>query len=450
MEIIQRARLLNNKENKPGSVVYWMSRDQRAHDNYSLLFAQELALKSRQNLYVIFNLVECFPDRGKRQYSFMLNGLDHLRAELKNFNIPLYILSGIPGKEIPRFLKEADAGILVTDFDPLRIKREWKQSVADKMNIQFYEVDAHNIIPCWITSRKQEFAAYTIRPKINKLLYLYLEEYPKLVIMPDSNFPKNVSLKNKPYKDSSYPKTDRLNSGETEAISTLSNFLENKIDNYINDRNDPNKNCQSDLSPYLHFGQISSQRIALNIEKDNYNTASKESFLEEVIVRKELSDNFCYYNKNYDSFDGFPTWAKATLNSHRKDEREFVYSLEEFENGDTHDALWNAAQMEMVNSGKMHGYMRMYWAKKILEWSPSPEDALKTAIYLNDKFELDGNDANGYTGCAWSIGGVHDRAWFERPVFGKIRYMNMNGAARKFDINNYINTNKGSQDILIT
>jgi deoxyribodipyrimidine photo-lyase len=442
MELSQRARLLNNKENKPGSVVYWMSRDQRAHDNYSLLFAQELALKSRQNLYVIFNFADSFPDIGRRQYSFMIKGLDNLRTELNNYNIPLYILSGIPVKEIPSFLKETDAGILVTDFDSLRIKREWKQSVADKINIQFYEVDAHNIIPCWITSSKQEFAAYTIRPKINKLLSLYLEEYPKLGIMQNSNFPKNSFSKNELYNDPSYPKSEWLIPGESSAINTLSDFLENKIDNYNNDRNDPNKNCQSELSPYLHFGQISSQRIALNIEKDNYNTASKESFLEELIVRKELSDNFCYYNKNYDSFEGFPTWAKETLNHHRKDEREFVYSLEEFENGETHDELWNAAQTEMVSSGKMHGYMRMYWAKKILEWSRSPEDALKTAIYLNDKFELDGNDANGYAGCAWSIGGVHDRAWFERPVFGKIRYMNMNGAARKFDINNYINTNK--------
>ena len=266
-------------------------------------------------------------------------------------------------------------------------------------------------------------------------------------MMPDSNFIKDTSLKKVSARNSYDRETFRAAAGETAAINKLNNFLEDKIDKYSTDKNDPYKDCQSGLSPYLHFGQISSQRIALNIEKNNYNTASKEAFLEELIIRKELSDNFCNYNENYDCFEGFPNWAKETLNQHRKDEREFIYSLEEFEKGKTHEGLWNAAQMEMVNSGKMHSYMRMYWAKKILEWSASPEDALKTALYLNDKYELDGRDPNGYAGCAWSIGGVHDRAWFERPVFGKIRYMNLKGAERKFDIHKYIEENKATETI---
>ena len=164
----------------------------------------------------------------------------------------------------------------------------------------------------------------------------------------------------------------------------------------------------------------------------------RKVFLEELIVRRELSDNFCYFNPKYDSFDGFHNWAKETLNKHRKDDREFVYSLEDFEKANTHEDFWNAAQNELIVTGKMHGYMRMYWAKKILEWSKSPEEALKIAIYLNDKYELDGRDPNGYTGCAWSIGGIHDRAWFERPIYGKIRYMNKNGAMHKFDVKSYI------------
>jgi deoxyribodipyrimidine photo-lyase len=168
------------------------------------------------------------------------------------------------------------------------------------------------------------------------------------------------------------------------------------------------------------------------------NHPSAEAFLEELIVRRELSDNFCYYNSNYDSFKGFPDWAKETLNTHKKDEREFVYSVKIFEESKTHEDLWNAAQNELIRAGKMHGYMRMYWAKKILEWSKSPEEALKISIYLNDKYELDGRDPNGYTGCAWAIGGVHDRAWVERPVYGKIRYMNRNGAKRKFDVEKYV------------
>jgi deoxyribodipyrimidine photo-lyase len=231
---------------------------------------------------------------------------------------------------------------------------------------------------------------------------------------------------------------DWLKSGEQNAQIVLKDFLEKKLDRYAEERNDPNKNVLSNLSPYLHFGQISAQRIALTVNQFYGNHPSSDSFLEELIVRRELSDNFCYYNTKYDSFEGFPDWAKKTLNDHRKDKREFIYSLEEFEKAKTHEDLWNAAQIEMVKTGKMHGYMRMYWAKKILEWSKSPEEALKIAIYLNDKYELDGRDPNGYTGCAWSIGGVHDRAWTERQIFGKIRYMNFNGAKRKFDVASYI------------
>ncbi len=232
--------------------------------------------------------------------------------------------------------------------------------------------------------------------------------------------------------------TDWIIPGEEAAADTLKYFIENKFYKYAGDRNDPVKDAQSNLSPYFHFGMLAPQRAALVVENLTKNSESKEAFLEELIIRRELSDNYCYYNSNYDSFDGFRVWAKATLNSHRKDEREYIYWKEEFEEAETHDPLWNASQMELINTGKMHGYMRMYWAKKILEWSKSPEEALTCAIYLNDKYELDGRDPNGYTGCAWSIGGVHDRAWFERPIFGKIRFMNFNGAKRKFDVDAYI------------
>jgi deoxyribodipyrimidine photo-lyase len=238
-----------------------------------------------------------------------------------------------------------------------------------------------------------------------------------------------------------------LKPGEGAAHKALKKFIDSKLDIYDDLRNDPNADALSNLSPYLHFGQISAQRVAL-IVSSLANHPSAESFLEELIVRRELSDNFCYRTPDYDSFKGFPDWAKKTLNEHRKDEREFVYSLKEFERAETHEDLWNAAQKEMVNRGKMHGYMRMYWAKKILEWSSSPEEALKIAIHLNDKYELDGRDPNGYTGCAWAIGGLHDRAWAERPVYGKIRYMNRNGAKRKFDIDKYISTHSSAQNEL--
>ena len=438
----KRIRLLQKGNETNGPVVYWMSRDQRVHDNWALLFAQKLSLETKRPLVVIFNLVSDFLEATIRQYGFMLKGLKEIESDLLKFNIPFFLLTGKPEEQIPKFLKKYKASNLVSDFDPLRIKRIWKRDVAKKISIPFYEVDAHNIVPCLYVTNKLEFAAYTIRPKIHKGLIEFMDEYPKLkkmsrseITLDKTDWDKIVkSLKiNFDVKEVSW-----IQPGEDAAIKSLQNFLTNKFDKYNDLRNDPTKDGQSNLSPYLHFGQISAQRVALETEKFDGDQESKKSFLEELIVRRELADNFCYFNKDYDSSKGFHNWAKTSLDLHRKDEREFVYSTKQFEQAKTHEDLWNAAQLEMVTTGKMHGYMRMYWAKKILEWTKSPEDALKIAIYLNDKYELDGRDPNGYTGIAWSIGGIHDRAWFERPVYGKIRYMNRNGAAKKFEIQSYI------------
>jgi len=438
-----RIRLLQNGKETNGPIIYWLSRDQRVHDNWALIFAQNLAFKKKKHLLVVFNLVPHFQKATIRQYGFMLKGLQEVESELTRFNIPFFLLKGKPEVEIPEFIKKFDASVLISDFDPLRLKRIWKKEIAEKIQIPFYEVDAHNIVPCPFVSNKLEFAAYTIRPKIHKLLPEFLDEFPKIKKMQKAESliveiidwtRVKESLKiNREVKE-----VDWIKSGELAASKALKDFLENRLGQYSEDRNDPNKNALSNLSPYLHFGQISAQRVALTVQQFYQKSPSAETFLEELIIRRELSDNFCYYNPKYDSFDGFHNWAKETLNKHRKDKREFVYSLEEFEQAGTHEDLWNAAQKELIITGKMFGYMRMYWAKKILEWSKSPEEALRIAIYLNDKYELDGRDPNGYVGCAWSIGGVHDRAWAERPVFGKIRYMNRNGAGRKFDLNFYI------------
>jgi len=442
-----RVRLLQNGTETKGPIVYWMSRDQRAHDNWALIFAQQLAIEKNRPLIVIFNLISDFLEATLRQYGFMLKGLEELEIELAKFNIPFFLLSGKPEFEIPSFIKKNNASILVTDFDPLRIKRIWKREVAKKIETPFYEVDAHNIVPCLIVSNKTEFAAYTIRPKIHKLLPEYLDEFPgikkmKIIESVTSDKIKWEKVINSLKINREVKEVDWLKPGEIAASLMLKDFIKKKFDRYSDDRNDPNKNALSNLSPYLHFGQISAQRVAVTIQQLHQNNPSSKSFLEELIVRRELSDNFCYFNPKYDSFDGFHDWAKETLNKHRVDEREFIYSLKEFETATTHEDLWNAAQSELLFTGKMHSYMRMYWVKKILEWSESPEEALRIAIYLNDKYELDGRDPNGYVGCAWSIGGVHDRAWIERPVFGKIRYMNRNGALRKFDVDSYVAKNK--------
>jgi deoxyribodipyrimidine photo-lyase len=445
--IEKRARLIKQGTMLDGPVLYWMSRDQRVNDNWALLYAQRLALKQKAPLVVLFCLVPCFLEATIRQYGFMLRGLEELEAGLGKKNIPFVLATGTPDEEIPRLAKKLGASCLITDFDPLRIKREWKAGAARKIDVPFYEVDAHNIVPCWTVSPKQEYAAYTFRPKIHRLLPEFLEEFPSLKKHPFALKGKQGTINWKAVRsslriDHDVKEADWLKPGEKAAKKNLNIFVIKKLPAYEKQRNDPNADGQSNLSPYLHFGHISAQRAALEVQASHAPGNDKDAFLEELIVRRELSDNFCFYNAHYDTFEGFPSWARESLNRHRKNPRAYVYSLEQFEHAATHDELWNAAQQEMLTRGKMHGYMRMYWAKKILEWSESPERAMETAVYLNDKYELDGRDPNGYAGIAWSIGGVHDRAWNNRRVFGKIRYMSYNGCKGKFDVNKYIELNK--------
>ena len=434
---------LGDGNGEGNSVIYWMSRDQRLNDNWALLFAQQTALERKLPLEIVFCLVPEFLQATLRQYEFMIKGLEQIEQGCEKFGIGFSLLLGKPEDELPKYLAKAKPAALVTDFTALRINRRWKDSIAQRTNTPFFEVDAHNIVPCLVASGKQEYGAYTIRPKIRKLLPEYLTEFPKLKKHPFSSTkqpnPTNWERVRKSLKiDRSIGIVDGFDSGEAAAIKVMRHFLEKKLSRYDTDRNQPQIDGQSNLSPYLHFGQISAQRVALEAQRFDLHVPSQEAFLEELIVRRELSDNFCHYNDKYDAFEGFHPWAQKTLNEHRNDTREYLYTLDEFESAQTHDQLWNAAQLEMVTTGKMHGYMRMYWAKKILEWSPSPEEAMETAIYLNDRCELDGRDPNGYTGIAWSIGGVHDRAWGTRPVFGMIRYMSFDGCKRKFDIKSYI------------
>jgi len=440
----QRARALTKEEQKKGPVIYWMSREQRVNDNWALLYARELAQKYDSNLAVAFCLVPQFLGATGRQYRFLLQGLKEVEKNLQALNIPFFLLQGDPGKEMARLLSEIGAGALVSDFSPLRQSREWKAAAAGEMEIPFYEVDAHNIIPCWFASPKQEWAAYSFRPKVHRLLSEFLDELPVLQERAQRNsLSRNGSIENdwaaaerRIRTEAATPEAKWIRPGEAEAAKRLVYFLEHKLAGYERDRNDPNRDGQSGLSPYLHFGQISAQRVALQVLRSMLDAGA---FLEELIVRKELSDNYCYHNQHYDDILGYPAWARASLSEHEKDRREYLYTLQELELARTHDDLWNAAQQEMLQTGKMHGYMRMYWAKKILEWTASPATAQAIAVYLNDRYELDGRDANGYAGIAWSLGGLHDRAWKERAIFGKVRYMNYKGAKSKFDVPSYIN-----------
>jgi len=438
-----RVRNLNLKQPRNGAVIYWMSRDQRVRDNWALLYALELARTAHVAVAVVFCLVSEFLNAAMRQYGFMLRGLEEVENDLAIRNIPFFLLIGAPEKTLPGFLRTNDAGMLVTDFDPLRIKQAWRHAVARKIPIPFVEVDAHNIVPCWAASSKQEYGAHTIRPKIKRMLPQFLTEVPALKRHPftwqGKTRPIDWAAARKSLNvNAAVPEVSWVVPGEQAAQQALRRFIQYKLPRYVEDRNDPAGDGQSNLSPYLHFGQLSAQRTALAVMRSNAGKRSKDVFLEELIIRRELSDNFCLYNSAYDTTDSFPAWSKDSLEKHRKDRREHLYTLEEFEEARTDDELWNAAQREMETQGKMHGYLRMYWAKKILEWAESPEQAMEIAIYLNDKYELDGRDPNGYAGIAWSIGGVHDRAWGERRVFGKIRYMSYKGCKSKFDVKAYI------------
>ena len=441
----QRVRLLKEGNDTGGPVVYWMTREQRVADNWALLQAQNFAVKHKRPLVVVFCLVPDYPGANIRHYGFMLKGLQEVEHNLQKLEIPFILLPGNPPETLARYLKKIKGAFLVTDFDPLRIKRFWQNDVAANMEGSFYVIDGHNIVPCWHASPKQEYGAYTLRPKLKKLLPAFLCDFPAIVS--HSVGSKKISAApvdwQKMYsyvRDHSVQEVDWLMPGETAARVSAERFVKEGLQKYIQNRNDPNLDGQSNISPYLHFGHVAPQRVALLVNGSKIYAEAKEAFLEELIIRRELADNFCYYNENYDRFEGFPNWARKTLNDHRADKREYQYSRETFEQGKTHDELWNAAQHQMVEWGKMHGYLRMYWAKKILEWSASPEQALRTAVCLNDKYELDGRDPNGYTGIAWSMGGVHDRAWKERTVLGKVRYMSYAGCVRKFDVKQYVAT----------
>lgn len=381
----------------------------------------------------------------------MMKGLEEVEQECKSLNIPFHLLLGHPKDVIPNFIHENNFGGIVCDFSPLRVPTSWVQSLIEKLpsNIPLCQVDAHNIVPCWIASDKLEYAARTIRNKIHTKLPEFLTYFPPIVTHPYLTKKSYTAVdwdaaNNHLTVDRDVGEVKWAKPGARGGCEALQDFCNNRLKHYANLRNDPTKKYLSNLSPWFHFGQLSVQRAILIVKK--YNSKYKEStaaFIEEAIIRRELADNFCFYNKNYDSIEGAPQWAKTTLNIHKKDKRVYLHTQEELEYAETKDNLWNAAQRQMVIEGKMHGFLRMYWAKKILEWTESPEESLRIAIYLNDKYNLDGRDPNGYVGCMWSICGVHDQGWAERQVFGKIRYMNYEGCKRKFNVLEFISKYQG-------
>ncbi|XP_016844206.1 deoxyribodipyrimidine photo-lyase isoform X3 [Nasonia vitripennis] len=445
----KRVRILTDSDevsSESKGIVYWMFRDARVHDNWAMLFAQKIALKNKVPLHVCFCILPKFLDATIRHYKFLLEALEEVEKDCKELNINFHLLHGEPNTAIINFVEKYKMGAVIADFFPLRLPLFWLEDIKKKLpkKIPLCQVDAHNIVPCWVASEKLEYAARTIRNKINSKLDEFLTEFPPVIKHPhtsDQKFDKinwDTALDDV-LVDKSVDKITWAKAGYKGGIAELDKFLKIRLRIYDEKRNNPIFNALSNLSPWFHFGMISVQRCILEAKKykSQYNK-SVEAFMEEAIVRRELSDNFCFYNEHYDSLKGAYDWARETLNQHRNDKRDYIYTLNELENGLTHDDLWNAAEIQLVKEGKIHGFLRMYWAKKILEWTETPDDALKWSIYLNDKYSMDGRDPNGYVGCMWSICGVHDQGWRERPVFGKIRYMNYKGCERKFDVQAFV------------
>jgi deoxyribodipyrimidine photo-lyase len=438
----ERIKALNNKSPRDGKyVLYWMQAAQRAEYNHALEYSIRKANELKKPVIVFFGITEDWPQANRRHYYFMLEGLQKVRKELETKGIQMVIRWQSPDAGAAELADEA--ALVVVDAGQLRIQRQWRRNAAEKVECPLFEVETNLIVPVEAASDKENFSAGTFRPRITKQLQYYLTPLKHTKPKLDSlglkcksfdieNIDKTISKLN---IDHSVDKVTSFHGGTDEAKRRLRDFLKNNLGKFERFRNDPCADCISNMSPYLHFGQISPLYIALEVLK----TAGKDkdAYLEELIVRRELSHNFVFYNDQYDTFACLPPWAAMTLNLHRADKRQYVYSLEDFEQAKTHDPYWNAAQREMVLTGKMHGYMRMYWGKKILEWSINPQTAFEIALQLNNKYELDGRGPNAFAGVAWCFG-KHDRAWAERPVFGKIRYMNATGLKRKFDPDAYV------------
>jgi len=469
-------------------VAYYMHRDQRLQDNWAALFAQKLALADNLPLYVIAGISVSHPDHAeatRRTLDFSLGGLEEVAKECAKLNIEFHLLQDMTkpmAERVLDFVKESKVGCVVTDFSPLLAHRERTEDLKEKMakldGPCLYQVDAHNVVPVWETSDKQEYAARTIRNKIMGKLGEFLTEFPPVVKHPvDTTYPcKAIDwdlVKKEQKVDESVKSVEWAQPGTVHGYEMLASFVTNRIKIYNTKRNDPNVKALSNLSPWFHFGQLSVQRSVLHVKRSagtyeakvvaehpvdpqDENSEDEEdkeeeptlkqpkspaeavkAFVEESVVRSELSDNYCYYNEKHGKIEGASDWAIKTLNDHKKDKREWLYTRDEFDEAKTHDELWNSAQIQLRTEAKMHGFMRMYWCKKILEWTESPEQALEFALYFNDHYSLDGADSNGIVGCMWSIAGLHDQGWGERPIFGKIRYMNYAGCKRKFDIAEY-------------
>jgi deoxyribodipyrimidine photo-lyase len=444
MAMNERARQLNTAGKRAGGeyVLYWSQMNRRADWNQALDFAVELANELALPVLFYEGLTCSYPYASDRLHTFILEGVPETEKRLKARGIgyTFYLRRRLADPNDVLYRLAARAAVVVTDDYPTFIAARNNASVASKLDVAFYAVDASCIVPmaCFV---KREYAAYTIRPKMHKLLPQYFWPLPPVKVRRrfprrENEFHTHVTEANiadlvaSCEIDHTVRPAVSITGGAAAAEKQLAHFVKHNLARYAEQSNEPSAQATSRLSPYLHFGQISSLEIGLA-------TRSSEKFLEELIVRRELAFNFARFAPRVDSLEVLPDWALETMRRHRGDRRDPVYACEQFERAETYDELWNATQRELLESGVIHGYYRMYWGKKIIEWSPTYEDALRTMIYLHDKYALDGRDPNTYTNILWCFG-LHDRPWPERPIFGTIRWMSLEGMRRKTDTKTYI------------
>jgi deoxyribodipyrimidine photo-lyase len=446
---VEETRVRHLNDNAPDAsgkyVLYWMQQSQRAAHNPALEHAVQLANERDQSVLVAFGLHERYPDASERSFAFMLEGLAETAAALAKRGIKLVLRRGRPDRVALELA--GDASIVVCDRGYLRQQRGWREEVARRSRCRVVQVEGDVVVPVNEASDKAEYAARTLRPKIMQRVDDYLGALPALEPA-KSSLPLRVSGDFDPRRPNAILDALRVNrdvgrvrrfiGGTGEARRHLTRFLRQDLAGYADARNDPANPSASRLSPYLHFGQISPVEIARKARAaESPSDGDRDAFLEELIVRRELAANFVEFEQDYDAFRCLPDWAKKTLAEHADDDRPDHYTARQLEGAKTHDRYWNAAMNEMKKTGYMHNYMRMYWGKKILEWCNTPEYAYRNALDLNNRYFLDGRDPSSYANVAW-IFGLHDRAWTERPIFGKLRYMNAKGLERKFDVDAYV------------
>ena len=448
------ARITKRKDLPPDPqgkcVLYWMQRSHRGIDNHALDVAIREANRLKLPVVVYLAPIPFYPHANLRHYAFLQQGIPDIKRDVESRNCG-FVLRRYPKHSLTKFIEGVQPALLIGDENPMREPEHWRQVVTKRVKVPFWTVDSDVVVPTSLFP-KEQFAAHTIRPKLMRELDTYLvpfaNEKAKIAWKAPqglASVPVETDITAGWKIDRTVAPVDTFRGGTQEALRLLREFCEKKLRHYSRDRNHPEIDGTSRLSPYLHFGHIGPVTVALAVKASGAPKAEIDSFLDELITWRELSINFVKFNPDYDSIENADNWARESLAEHAKDQREHLYTEAQLEAGETHDPLWNAAHLQMVRGGWMHNYMRMYWAKKILEWSRTPAQAYNIAVRLNDKYELCGRDPNGYGGVAWAIAGKHDRAWFDRPVFGKVRYMSANAAAKKFDTKKYIEQVLGSQ-----